>query len=70
MAGGHVTAGRRRCVDEIPGGQCAIIGANVSTLRHRKSWTQAQLGELMGWRTNSTVCAAEGQQARDSMPTS
>ncbi len=43
-------------------GQCAIIGANIRTLRHRKGWTQAQLGELMGWRTNSTVCAAEGHR--------
>ena len=55
-------AGRRRRVDEIPAGQCAIIGANIRTLRHRKGWTQAQLGELMGWHTNSTVCAAEGHR--------
>jgi hypothetical protein len=55
-------AGRRRRVDEIPVGQCAVIGANIRTLRHRKGWTQAQLGELMGWRTNSTVCAAEGHR--------
>lgn len=55
-------AGRRRRVDKIPDGQCAVIGANIRTLRHRKGWTQAQLGELMGWRTNSTVCAAEGHR--------
>lgn len=55
-------AGRRRCVDEIPAGQCAVIGANIRTLRHRKGWTQAALGELMGWPTNSAVCAAEGRR--------
>jgi len=57
-----VTAGRRRRVDEIPAGQCAVIGANIRTLRHRSGWTQAQLGEQMGWHTNSTVCAAEGHR--------
>lgn len=54
--------GRRRRVAEIPDAQCAVIGANIRALRHRKGWTQAQLGELMGWRTNSTVCAAEGHR--------
>jgi transcriptional regulator with XRE-family HTH domain len=53
--------GRRR-IDEIPAGECAIIGANIRILRHRNGWTQAQLGEQMGWRTNSTVCAAEGHR--------
>jgi hypothetical protein len=53
---------RRRRIDELPAGQCAVIGANIRTLRHRKGWTQAQFGELMGWRTNSTVCAAEGHR--------
>lgn len=55
-------ARRRRRIDEIPATQCAVIGANIRTLRHRMGWTQAQLGELMGWRTNSTVCGAEGQR--------
>ncbi len=52
--------GRRRRVDEIPAAQCAVIGANIRVLRQRNGWTQAQLGELMGWPANSTVCAAEG----------
>jgi transcriptional regulator with XRE-family HTH domain len=52
--------GRRRRVDEIPAAQCAVIGANIRVLRQRSGWTQAQLGELMGWPSNSTVCAAEG----------
>ncbi len=25
-------------------------------------WTQAELGELMGWPTAATVCAAEGHR--------
>ena len=25
-------------------------------------WNQAKLGELMGWPSNSTVCAAEGRR--------
>jgi len=53
---------RRRGVYEIRAGQCAVIAANIRTLRHRAGWTQAQLGELMDWRTNSTVCAAEGRR--------
>jgi hypothetical protein len=52
-------AGRRRRVDEIPTGQRAVIGANIRTPHHRKGWTQAKLGELKGWHTNSTVCGAE-----------
>jgi len=63
-------AGRQRRLDEIPASQCAVIGTKIRTMRLRKGWTQAQLGELMGWRTNSTVCAAEGQQTRAGMPTS
>jgi transcriptional regulator with XRE-family HTH domain len=54
--------GRRRRVDEIPAAQCAVIGANIRVLRQRNGWTQAQLGELMGWPANSTVCAAEGNR--------
>jgi transcriptional regulator with XRE-family HTH domain len=56
-----VTSGRRRRVDDIPDGQPAIVAANVRTLRQRKGWSQAQLGELMGWQSASTVCAAEGR---------
>ena len=54
--------GRRRRVDEIPAEQFAVVGANIRALRLRKGWTQAKLGELMGWSTNSTVCAAEGRR--------
>jgi transcriptional regulator with XRE-family HTH domain len=42
--------------------QAAIIGANIRVLRQRNGWPQAKLGELMGWRSNSTVCAAEGHR--------
>ena len=62
LAGGCVMGGRRRRVDEIPAEQFAIVGANIRTLRLRKGWTQAKLGELMGWPTTSTVCAAEGHR--------
>jgi hypothetical protein len=46
----------------IPPEQCAITGANIRALRHQHGWTQAQLGQLMGWPTPSTVCAAEGHR--------
>jgi transcriptional regulator with XRE-family HTH domain len=55
--------GRRRRVDAIPAEQSAVIGANIRALRLRNGWTQAKLGELMGWPTNATVCAAEGHRA-------
>ena len=54
--------GRYRLVDMIPEGQSAIVGANIRTLRQRKGWTQVKLGELMGWQSASTVCAAEGHR--------
>ena len=57
-----MTPGRRRRVDEIPEGQRAVVGVNVRTLRRRKGWSQAKLGELMGWQSASTVCAAEGRR--------
>jgi transcriptional regulator with XRE-family HTH domain len=57
-----VTQGRRRRVDNIPEGQPAIVGLNIRTLRQRKGWSQAKLGELMGWQSASTVCAAEGRR--------
>jgi len=57
-----MTAGRRRRADAVPAGQCVIIGANIRALPHRNGWTQAQFGELMGWRANFTVCAAEGRR--------
>ena len=55
-------SGRRRRVDEIPAEQSAVVGANIRTLRLCKGWTQAKLGELMGWPTTATVCAAEGHR--------
>ena len=57
-----MTAGRRRRVDEIPVEQFAVVGANIRALRLHKGWTQAELGELMGWPTPTTVCAAEGRR--------
>jgi len=42
--------------------QCAIVGANIRTLRRQRGWSQAKLGELMGWQSASTVCAAEGHR--------
>ena len=57
-----MTRGRRRRVDSIPDGQPAVVGVNIRTLRQRKGWSQAKLGELMGWHSASTVCAAEGRR--------
>jgi hypothetical protein len=57
-----VTPGRRRRVDDIPKGQPAIVGVNIRTLRQRMGWSQAELGELMGWHSASTVCVAEGHR--------
>jgi transcriptional regulator with XRE-family HTH domain len=57
-----VKPGRRRRVDSIPKGQTAIAGVNIRTLRQRKGWSQAKLGELMGWHSATTVCAAEGHR--------
>lgn len=47
---------------KIPAGQSVIVGANIRALRQRHGWTQARLGQLMGWPTTSTVCAAEGHR--------
>ena len=54
--------GRFRRVDEIPQDQAAVVGANIRVLRQQHGWNQAKLGELMGWLSNSTVCAAEGRR--------
>jgi hypothetical protein len=62
LAGEDMTAGRRRRVDTIPAEQFAVVGANIRTLRLRNGWTQAELGELMGWPTVATVCGAEGHR--------
>jgi len=42
--------------------QSAVIGANIRALRQRRGWTQPELGDLMGWHSASTVCAAEGHR--------
>ena len=55
-------AGRRRSADEIPAAQFRVVGANIRTLRMRKGWSQAELGDLMGWGAASNVCAAEGRR--------
>jgi hypothetical protein len=55
-------SGRFRRVDEIPHAQAAVVGANIRVLRQQHGWNQARLGELMGWASNSTVCAAEGRR--------
>jgi hypothetical protein len=54
--------GRRDTVGKIPEEQSAIVGVNIRTLRQRRGWTQVKLGELMGWPSASTVCAAEGHR--------
>jgi hypothetical protein len=54
--------GQRGVAGKIPQEQCAIVGANIRALRQRNGWTQARLGELMGWPTTATVCAAEGHR--------
>ena len=53
---------RFRRVDEIPQDRAAVVGANIRVLRQQHGWNQAKLGELMGWPSNSTVCAAEGRR--------
>jgi hypothetical protein len=58
----HVIGERRSAVGKIPEEQCVIAGVNIRVLRQRRGWTQAKLGELMGWPSASTVCAAEGHR--------
>jgi transcriptional regulator with XRE-family HTH domain len=53
----------RYCHGNIPTAQSAIIGTNVRALRLRNGWTLAELGKLMGWPTEATVCAAEGRRS-------
>lgn len=47
---------------KIPEEQCAIVAANIRIHRQRQGWSQAKLGEMMGWPSTSTVCAAEGHR--------
>jgi hypothetical protein len=53
---------QRGAAAKLPAAQCAIAAANIRALRQRNGWTQAQLGQLMGWTATSTVCAAEGHR--------
>jgi hypothetical protein len=57
-----MTAGRRHRIGQLPEAMAAIVAVNIRTLRRRNGWTQAELGELMGWPNASTVCAAEVRQ--------
>jgi hypothetical protein len=54
--------GRHRLADVIPERQSTTVGVNIRTLRRRRGWSQATLGDLMGWQSSSTVCAAEGHR--------
>ena len=58
-----MTAGPRHRTGQLPEAEAAIVGMNIRTLRQRNRWTQAKLGELMGWPNASTVCAAEGRRS-------
>jgi transcriptional regulator with XRE-family HTH domain len=53
---------RRGITGKITAEQSAVAGANIRALRQRRGWTQPKLGELMGWPSASTVCAAEGHR--------
>ena len=57
-----VTARQPGPAGKLPKDQCAIAAANIRTLRQRNGWTQATLGQLMGWPATSTACAAEGRR--------
>jgi transcriptional regulator with XRE-family HTH domain len=57
-----VTAPQPGPAAKLPAGQCAVAAANIRALRQRNGWTQARLGQLMGWPAASTVCAAEGHR--------
>src|SRR6266568_9456160 len=57
-----MTAGRRHRTGQLPEAKAAIVAVNIRALRQRNGWTQARLGELMGWPNASTVCAAEGHR--------
>ena len=57
-----VTVRRPGPARKLPPAECASAAANIRVLRQRNGWTQAQLGQLMGWPAASTVCAAEGHR--------
>ncbi len=54
--------GRQAGVEIISRQEAATVGTNIRALRQSKGWTQAHVGDLMGWVSNSTVCAAEGHR--------
>jgi anti-sigma regulatory factor (Ser/Thr protein kinase) len=58
----HIIGEQCDAAGKIPEEQCVIAGVNIRVLRQRRGWTQAKLGELMGWPSASTVCAAEGHR--------
>jgi serine/threonine-protein kinase RsbW len=60
--GERVMPERRGVTGKTTEEQSAVVGANIRALRQRQGWTQAKLGELMGWPSTSTVCAAEGHR--------
>ena len=55
-------AGRLAGWSQVRRSQAAVVGMNIRVLRQQHGWTQAKLGELMGWLSSSTVCAAEGRR--------
>jgi transcriptional regulator with XRE-family HTH domain len=57
-----MTARQRHRTGQLPEAEAAVVAVNIRTLRRRNGWTQAELGELMGWPNASTVCAAEGRR--------
>jgi hypothetical protein len=52
--------GRRRFADEIRLINAPFIGANIRGEGQCNGLNQGNLGELMGWSSAPTVCAAEG----------
>ena len=53
---------RQHGAEVISREQAAVVGANIRALRQGRGWSQSHVGELMGWTSNSTVCAAEGHR--------
>jgi hypothetical protein len=57
-----VTAQQNGPAARLPKDQSATAAANIRVLRQRNGWSQAHLGQLMGWAAPSTVCDAEGHR--------
>ena len=60
--GERVMPERRGVIGKTMEEQPAVAGANIRALRQHQGRTQAKLGDLMGWPSTSTVCAAEGHR--------